>query len=168
MTQQGSKAALAIRQQTHAGIIDQSAFGDRGIAGTIWQLDRQRRRSPVAIFYLANIFLFMNAFVMAFEIVKPNSAARGNRESSSFIRHARAAARNDKAKRDPIVVGAHIEHIVRFARIVPHRNFCAVTIIGRSRVDPARRIFFEDAVALDVGNRAVATKVEAIDEDAQR
>ena len=74
----------------------------------------------------------MNAFVMTFEIVKPSSAACGNHESSSFIRHARAAARNDITKRYPIVVGPHVEYIVRLARGVPHRNFRAVTIIGRS------------------------------------
>ena len=131
VTEDRFKTALAIGAQTHSRIVDQSAFGDRGIACTIWQLDRQRRRCPFAVLNIRDRSLLMNAFVVSFEIVKPSSAACGNRESSSFIRHARAAARNDVTKRYPIVVDAHIEHIVRFASSVPQRNLRAVTMIGR-------------------------------------
>src|ERR1043166_3771970 len=95
VTEDRFKAALAIRAQTHPRIINQSAFSDRGIARAVGQLDRQRRRSPLTVLNIRDRFLLMNAFVMALEIVKPDSAAGRNRESSSFIRHARAAARND-------------------------------------------------------------------------
>src|SRR2546422_11471171 len=103
VTEDRFKTALAIGAQTHSRIVDQSAFGDRGIACAIWQLDRQRRRCPFAVLNIGDGSLLMNAFIVSFEIVKPDSAARGNRESSSFIRHTQAVARNDIAKRVPIV-----------------------------------------------------------------
>src|SRR5207237_6668381 len=87
VTEDRFKTALAIGAQTHSRIVDQSAFGDRGIACTIWQLDRQRRRCPFAVLNIRDRSLLMNAFVVSFEIVKPSSVDYGYSAINSFIMH---------------------------------------------------------------------------------
>src|SRR5215831_9223265 len=158
MTQDGHETALAIRAQTHARIVEQRSFGNDRIATTL-QFDGQGRSGPIAVLNIRDRLLLMNAFVMTFEVVKPDGAVGGNSENRSFVRNPSADARENKAESDAVVISAQFDSELGSGCVVPQGDSRAVTDIHRSRVHPASEVTFAHPVPLDRQDRAFVTYI---------
>jgi len=161
------ETSLTIRLKSHPGVIDERGFRNSCVASAARKLNRQRRRSPLAIFDLRDSFLDVNALVMSLEVVKPNGASGWNLERGRLVRHSLALLISGDyvTKGDPIIEGAHFDDIVRLALRMLERNTCAVAMIEGFGVDAARWVSVVQLVSFDMADLDTLAQVDAVNDD---
>src|SRR5713226_3010754 len=112
VSEHGRECRLSIGTQTHTRIVYEGRFCDRSVAPPARQLDGQRRRRPFALVNLANRLLFVNPFVVTFEIMKPDGAADGKLESGCFIRNSPSLSGNCEAKADAVIESTDFHYVI--------------------------------------------------------
>src|SRR5436190_7192070 len=165
MTQDCRKSSQTVGSQTHAGVVHQSRFRNRGVTPRVRQLDRQRRRCPLAILHIGNRFPFMTAFVMTFEVVKPDGAAGGKSECAGFVSSARSFPRNHKTKRNPIVKDANVDGVTTLRGNMGHLQTRAVASIDTSGVAATGWVSLVQALTIDFKDCAILTKRVAVNKN---
>ncbi len=122
VSEHGRECRLSIGTQTHTRIVYEGRFCDRSVAPPARQLDGQRRRRPFALVNLANRLLFVNPFVVTFEIMKPRGAAGGNLECGCFVWNPSSLYSYREAKGDAVIENTDFHNILRLARRMSDRN----------------------------------------------
>src|SRR5678815_3729296 len=115
IAEHGTKAAMAIRSQTHAGVIDQSGFGNGDVTTAIWKLERNGWSGPLTILHIFDLLALVCSFIVPVKIMKPACRIRWKREYGRFIRHSNLAiSRNHITKRNAVVEYPDIDREVSF------------------------------------------------------
>ena len=78
VSEANAEAARAVGLEGHSAIVYECGFSDGSVALILGEFERDGRGKPFARIDFGNIFVCVNAFIMASEIVIPNSALRRN------------------------------------------------------------------------------------------
>ncbi len=120
MTEPGGETTLAVCLQGHACVVCESAFGDRRVTDVAGKLDGHWRSGPLSGGDFRESLLHVMCFVVAFQIVIPDRAARGWTERSGLIGHAGACAGYLMPESDAIIAGHQREPVIGFGFAVAH------------------------------------------------
>src|SRR5687768_6948865 len=166
MSENATKPAAPVGLETHAGVIHQSRFCDRGVSASVSQLDSHWRRRPLTLFYVTDFFPAVNSFIVAVKIMEPGGAVFGKYKRGGFIRNSHVAvARNDVTERDPVIEHADVDRKVGTRRAMSRMDATSVVVIHRHGMHSAPRVFFTHAIGFDLANLRVATEVDTINDD---
>src|SRR5262245_23819839 len=104
----------------------------------------------------------MNTFVVAFKIMKPHGAARGNLEGRRLVRHALACAWNQMTKGKTVVEDTELQIVVRMRRNMFQGNGEPVTSIKREGMHAAGAVSLAAMITSDFDDSRVLAQVFAI------
>src|SRR4030095_9707975 len=164
MPQYRLETSLTVSLKSHPGVINQRSLGERCVAGAIWQFESDWGRGPLARLNLSDLFFCMDAFVVTFEIMKPNQTANGYCKDRGFVGNAKVVvAGDDVTEGYSIVVCADFEDVVSVAHRMVERNSYSVAVVDSFGVNTTRSVSFIRLITFHAADRNIPTQVHLID-----